>query len=128
MLYYIGQIYKKSIIVSDDLVNKFAEVSGDKNPIHLDDEFASKTQFKKRIVHGMLLGSFISAILGNEFPGQGTIYLNQNLSFRKPIYINDTVDIIIEVIEIKNKKLTLKTNCYVNNNIVIEGEGKVLIN
>ncbi|MDC1327137.1 MaoC family dehydratase [Ulvibacter sp.] len=122
-----GDKYKKSFLVDDEAIKMFAEASKDENPVHLNEEFAKGTIFKKRIAHGMLIGGYISSILGNDFPGKGTIYLNQTLSFRKPVFINETVEVIIEVIDITEKGwLMLTTNCFVNNNIVIEGSALVI--
>ena len=122
-----GDKYKKSFLVDDKAINIFAEASKDKNPIHLNEEFAMSTMFKKRIAHGMLIGGYISSILGNDFPGNGTIYLNQTLSFRKPVFIDETVTIIIEVIAVTKKGwLKLTTNCFVNDEIVMEGSALVI--
>lgn len=127
MKYQIGKNYKKSFIIDDLIIRKFAEASNDNNPVHLDDEFAKATIFKKRIGHGMLLGGLISSILGNDFPGNGTIYLNQSLSFRKPVFIDDQVDFIIEIIEITEKGwLKLKTNCFVKDTLIVEGSALVI--
>jgi 3-hydroxybutyryl-CoA dehydratase len=127
MKFQIEDKFTKSFIIDDLIIRKFAEASYDKNPVHLDDEFAKGTIFKKRIGHGMLLGGLISSILGNDFPGNGTIYLNQSLSFRKPVFIDDQVDFILEVIEVTEKGwLKLKTNGLVNNEIVVEGIALVI--
>ena len=97
MKYKNGDKYIKSFLIDDEAIKSFAFASKDSNPVHLDEDFAKNTIFKKRIAHGMLLGGLISSILGNDFPGNGTIYLNQKMSFRKPVFIDDTVDIIIAV-------------------------------
>lgn len=78
---------------SEEDVRAFATLSGDENPLHLDDEYASKTKFKKRLVHGMLLGSACSALLGMHLPGKRCLYLRQTLNFRKPVFIGDRVKI-----------------------------------
>ena len=75
----IGDKFSKSKLVTEKMINEFAKQTGDNNPLHLDEEFAAKTQFTKRIAHGFLIGSFISAVLGNDFPGEGTIYLSQTM-------------------------------------------------
>ena len=82
----------------------FADITGDNNPIHLNEEEAKKTVFKSRVVHGMLTGSFISAVLGTKLPGPGTIYLEQILKFKKPVYINDTVTVKVTVSDIINEE------------------------
>lgn len=112
----------------EDIV-KFAEISGDKNPLHLDEEYASKSIFKKRIAHGMLIGSYISAVLGNEFPGEGSIYLEQNFKFMKPVFVDDIITIDIEIINIDMEKkiIFLKTEC--KNQLLemtLKGEAKIL--
>lgn len=127
MKYRIGDSFKKSFLINDEAIKQFALASMDKNPVHLDDEFAKTTIFKKRIAHGMLLGGLISSVLGNDFPGNGTIYLNQEMSFRKPVFIDEFVDIIIEIMEITDKGwLSLSTNCYVKNNLVMAGKALVI--
>ena len=87
----IGDSFAASRLVTDELIRQFAEVSGDFNPIHLDEEFAKRTRFGKRIAHGMLSGAFISAVLGNEFHDRKTIYLSQTLKFTAPVFIGDMV-------------------------------------
>jgi len=110
-------------------VQAFAEISLDRNPIHLDDNFAKKTIFKKKIVHGLLVSSLISAVLANKLPGPGSIYLSQELKFLKPVFIDDIITAEVEVTEIDyNKKLiTLSTSCInQHNDIVISGQALIL--
>ena len=83
-----GAIYIHEFSFSQEEVNKFAEVTGDKNPVHLDEEYASKTMFKRPIIHGMLGASIFSKVFGTLFPGEGTIYIKQSLSFLKPMYVD----------------------------------------
>lgn len=90
--------------VNESDVIAFADITGDNNPIHLDEEEAKKTVFKSRVVHGMLTASFISAILGTKLPGPGTIYLEQSLKFKKPVYVNDTVYVQVTVSDIINEE------------------------
>ena len=125
--YFIGENRNYSKIITESDIEKFAEVSGDFNPIHIDEIEASKSIFGRRICHGMLVTSYISAILGNEFPGQGTIYLSQSVNFKKPVYIGDTVTIKITVKDIKRKDIiVLETNVFnQHNEIVISGEATV---
>jgi 3-hydroxybutyryl-CoA dehydratase len=87
----IGDKFSTERLVTDELVRKFAEVSGDHNPIHLDEEAAKKTRFGRRIAHGMLSGAFISAVLGYEFSERRIVYLSQTLKFTAPVFIGDTV-------------------------------------
>ena len=119
----VGDNYDEAFHVTPKKVYDFAEVSGDKNPIHLDADFAAKSIFKKPIAHGILIGSFISKVLGNNFPGYGTIYLKQEFNFLAPIYVGDTVNVKVEVIEKKESKPIYKisTTCFVENKEVING-------
>ncbi len=112
-----------------DLV-AFADASGDHNPVHLDDAYAQTTRFGKRIAHGMLVAGLISAVLGTQLPGPGTIYLGQELSFKAPVFIGDTITAEIEVASVREGKpiAILKTNCYNQEGaIVIEGKATVLV-
>lgn len=100
----IGDCGSFSKTITDADIVLFAGVSGDFNPIHINDEFAKNSIFEKRIAHGMLSASFISTVLGMYMPGPGTIYLEQNLKFRKPVYIGDTITAKAIVSEVKNKE------------------------
>ncbi len=114
---------------SDADVRSFAEISGDKNPIHLDDEYAEKTQFKRRLVHGLLAAGLISAVIGTELPGEGSIYLNQSLSFRAPVFIGDRITATVTVVKLREDKpiITLETVCKnQDEKVVIEGEAVLL--
>ena len=103
--------FSKTISESD--IYLYAGITGDFNPAHLDEVYASKTFFKTRIAQGMLLGGFISAILGFHLPGPGTIYIRQELDFRSPVRIGDTVTAVAEVIElnVEKNRVKLKTTC-----------------
>ena len=123
--------HKKSLVKTFDFntVKHFAEISGDNNPIHLDEEYAINTIFGKCITHGMLVSSMFSNIIGNLLPGPGSIYLSQTLSFKKPVFVGDTVTAFVEVLHIREDKpiFTLKTWCENNaEEIVIDGEALVL--
>lgn len=112
----------------DDVIN-FSEISGDKNPIHLDLEFAKKTVFKRPIIHGFLGGSIFSKIIGTDFPGKGTIYLRQNMSFRKPMYVEETYTAKVEIAEKypeKNQALLVTTIINNDGEFIIKGEALVL--
>src|SRR5690625_6617701 len=87
----------KRFKVTEKDVQDFANCSKDRNPIHLDKEYAESSIFKRRIAHGMLLGSYISSVLGNDFPGIGTIYVSQSLNFKQPVFFVDIISVIIEV-------------------------------
>ena len=126
--YKIGDKVSLTKAFSEEEVLHFSRLSTDTNPIHLDHEFASASVFGSRIVHGMLAAGLFSALLGRELPGAGTIYLGQQLSFKKPIFIDEEVTASVEIIKIREDKLiiTLETLC-VNSKgeIVIEGEAVV---
>lgn len=125
----IGQTAKMVKAVSDADITKFAEVSGDHNPVHLDESYAATTQFKGRIAHGMLSVSFISAVLGNDLPGAGSIYLGQSLKFKAPVRPNDTVTTVVTVKEIiaDKKRVILTTQCFVSETMVIDGEATIMV-
>ena len=109
----IGDTFSKSREVTDELIRQFAEVSGDYNPIHLDEEFAKTTRFGRRIAHGMLGGAFISAVLGYEFSVRKIIYLSQTLKFVAPVFIGDTVTAKATIKSIRQDKpiITVETIC-----------------
>jgi len=126
----IGDKFSKDRKVTDELVRKFAEVSGDYNPIHLDEEFAKTTRFGRRIAHGMLSGAFISAVLGFEFRERKIVYLSQTMKFVAPVFIDDTVTATGTVIRIREDKgiVVLETICTnQNNEILVKGEAVVMI-
>jgi 3-hydroxybutyryl-CoA dehydratase len=111
------------------MVRTFAEVTGDTNPVHLDDAYAEGTRFGRRIAHGMIAAGLISATLANDLPGPGTIYLNQTLQFRAPVYLDETITATVEVLEVRPDKpiATLATVCTnQNDEVVLEGEAVVL--
>ena len=113
--------------VDEDILT-FSELSNDKNPIHLDSNFASKTNFGRKIVHGMLIASLFSGLLGEKLPGKGTIYLGQTITFIKPVFINEEVTASVEIKYIRKDKpiYTLKTICETKlNGIVVNGEAIV---
>jgi len=124
----IGTKATLSRTITEDDILLFALVSGDHNPIHLDAEYAEKTLFGKRIAHGFLIGSLISAVLGNEMPGPGSIYLGQTLKFLAPIHIGDTVTVTVKVVAIREDKriVTLHTECTnQHGTLVLSGEATV---
>ena len=118
---------EKTITIED--IKRFAEVSGDFNPVHLDEEFAKKTIFKRRIAHGFLTASFISTIIATELPGPGSIYLKQSLKFLAPVYINEKILVKVRIIEIniEKSKVKLITECFKNKTLVLTGEAEILI-
>ncbi len=127
---HIGDTFSASRLVTDELIRKFAEVSGDFNPIHLDEEFAKTTRFGKRIAHGMLSAAFISAVLGNEFKDRKTIYLSQTMKFTAPVFIGDTVTATATVTAIREEKgiVTLDTICSnQSGETLVKGESVVMV-
>jgi len=115
-------------IESSDVVG-FAEVTGDRNPIHLSEHFAAKTPFGGRIAHGLYTASLISAVLGTRLPGPGAIYISQTLNFRAPVRIDDTVDVTVTVTELVPEKFRarLRCECSVGGEIVLDGEALVKV-
>ena len=126
--------------VTPALVGAFADVTGDKNPVHLDPLYAKNTIFGRPIAHRMIGASFISAILGNELPGKGTIYKSQTLKFVRPVYVGDKIIVRVSVLRIEplvlkngtlpvyTSEVTLTTNCYNEKmQLVIEGIAEVLV-
>ena len=115
--------------VSEDDIASFAEVSGDYNPVHMDEDYATGTFFKSRIAHGMLTASFISTVLGTRLPGPGCIYLSQNLRFLAPVRIGDTVKALARVasLDMTKRRAQFACHCEVNGKIVVEGEAMVFV-
>jgi 3-hydroxybutyryl-CoA dehydratase len=125
----VGMTAAYEHVVSEDDVVGFADVSGDHNPVHLDEAYARTTRFKGRIVHGMLSASFLSTAIASRLPGPGTIYLTQNLSFRAPVRIGDKVEARVTVTDIIREKarVVLKTVCRVGETVVIDGDALVMV-
>ncbi|MBP6011168.1 MAG: MaoC family dehydratase [Alphaproteobacteria bacterium] len=119
--------YGKTITDADIVM--FAGVSGDTNPVHLDQEFAAKTPFKTRIAHGMLSAGFISTVIGTKLPGPGSIYMSQTLRFKAPVKIGDTVQTTCTISEIipDKRRAVLSTICKVGDTVVIEGEALIMV-
>lgn len=115
-------------VAESDIV-KFAEVTGDTNPVHLDAAYAAGTRFKERIAHGMLSAGLISAVFGTRIPGPGAIYVSQTLKFRAPVKIGDKVTAKVEVISrVPEKKfVTFKTQCLVGDTVVVDGEATLMV-
>ena len=121
------ETYSKTVKSSD--VVGFAEITGDRNPIHLSEHFAAKTPFKGRIAHGLYTASLISAVIGTRLPGPGAIYISQTLRFLAPVKIGDTVDAIVEVAELNDQRqrARLSCKCKVGDIVVLEGEAMVKV-
>jgi acyl dehydratase len=126
----VGDAAEITRTVTDEDVRAFAEVTGDRNPVHLDDEYAAGTRFGRRIAHGMFGASLISAVLANELPGRGTVYLSQTLRFNAPVFPGDTVTARVVVKQVREDKpvVTLETFCTnQRGERVVEGEAVVLV-
>ena len=125
----VGQTatYAKTVTEADVVL--FAGISGDTNPVHINEEFASQTMFKGRIAHGMLSVGFISTIFGTKLPGPGAIYISQNLRFKAPVKIGDTVVAKVELTELvpEKKRASFKTTCTVGTTVVIDGEATIMV-
>jgi|TARA_B110000503_G_scaffold142275_1_gene238539 3-hydroxybutyryl-CoA dehydratase len=124
----IGMIRSLQKQVTDRDIELFAEISTDRNPVHLDDDYARDTIFEGRIAHGMLTAGLVSAVIGEQLPGHGTVYLGQSLKFLGPVRPGDVVTAEVEVIEIDNAKrrVTMDTRCIVNGKKVLVGQATVL--
>ncbi|WP_434154500.1 MaoC family dehydratase [Pseudomonas sp. JZ134] len=124
----VGQKASVSRTIEERDLLLFAEVSGDRNPVHLDAEYAAKSVFREQIAHGMLSGALISAAIACELPGPGSIYLGQTLSFNKPVKLGDTLKVEIEVLEkLPKTRVRLATRVFnQNDEQVVDGEAEVL--
>ncbi|MDX5592973.1 MaoC family dehydratase [Pseudovibrio sp. SPO723] len=126
---YVGMSEELVKTVSSQDIVGFAQVSGDRNPIHLSQHFAAKTPFKTRIAHGLYTASLISAILGTRLPGPGAIYLSQTLNFKAPVHIGDEIHVVVTVAELieKGHRARLNCTCTVGDTVVLEGEALVKV-
>lgn len=125
----IGQSATLTKTITAKDLELFGEVTGDLNPVHFDETYAATTQFKKRIAHGMLTGSLFSTLLGTQLPGAGSIYVGQTLSFKRPVFLNDTLTVSIEVSTLEDKKRLVTLNCSIknqDNKVVVTGEAQAI--
>ena len=125
-----GQSISVTREVSEEDVRRFASISGDDNPIHLDEEFARASRFGRRIAHGMLIGSYISAAIGTRLPGRGAVYLSQSLSFKAPAFVGEAVTVVLTVKASRSDKpiLVLDTRCLgPRGDLLVEGEAVVMM-
>lgn len=125
----VGMTESYEQTITDFDIKSFASLSGDNNPVHMSDQYAEKSRFKKRIAHGLLSASFFSALFGTRLPGYGCVYVSQNLNFRRPVFIGDTVTATIEIykIDIHKSRVFFKTICKVKQKVVIDGEAEIFI-
>lgn len=125
----IGALASRAKTITDADILAFAQASGDYNPIHLDDAYAARSQFGRRIAHGMLTASLVSAVLGNDLPGPGSVYLGQDLKFKAPVYVDDTITATVELIKYRPERriATFRTTCTKQDGtLVLEGEAVVI--
>ena len=127
---FVGQKIAFSEKINESLLNDFAKISGDFNPLHMNKEYAATTNFEKRVCHGMLLASFFSQLVGMHLPGKNSLYFSQTLNFRNPCFIDDEVIIEGEIIEKKSsiKLITMKTTIHnQTGKCIIDGVAKVIV-
>lgn len=115
--------------VTDADILMFSGVSGDTNPVHLDEEFAGATMFEGRIAHGILVASLISTVLGTRMPGPGAVYISQTLKFMAPVRAGDTVRarVTVSEVDVDKKRVTFETGCYIGDRAVVTGEAKLMV-
>ena len=125
----VGQTAELRRTVAASDLDAFAAVTGDTNPVHLDEAYAAATPFKGRIAHGMLSAGYISAVLGTRLPGPGAVYVSQSLSFRRPVRIGDevTAEVKVTAIDAARGRVTFATTCVVAGKTVVEGEAVVVV-
>ncbi|HEY3949927.1 MaoC family dehydratase [Phenylobacterium sp.] len=124
----VGQSAETTRVVGAADIEAFAAVSGDVNPVHLDEAYAKTTTFGGRIAHGMLSAAYISAVLGNQLPGPGAIYLSQSLRFRRPVKVGDAVTarVTVKSLDAEKAHAVFETLCLVNGRTVLDGEALIL--
>jgi 3-hydroxybutyryl-CoA dehydratase len=125
----VGMSASSATVITDEKVRKFAELSGDNNPVHLDEKYAETSRFKRRIAHGLLSASFFSALFGTELPGQGCVYASQNLQFKRAVYLGDTVvaTVTVTAVHFAEKRVSFDTVCTVKGKKVIDGSAEIFI-
>lgn len=124
-----GMEVSYSQTITDADVKAFAGLSGDHNPVHVSDEVAEASRYKKRIAHGLLSASFFSALFGTRLPGPGCVYVAQNLQFKRPVYLNDTVtaQVTVDRVDLEKRRVFFRTVCKVRNKVVIDGEAEIFV-
>lgn len=125
----IGMEVSYSQTITDSDVKAFSGISGDKNPVHMDENYATNSRFKKRIAHGMMSAGYFSALFGTKLPGEGCVYVSQSLNFKRPVYLGDTVQatVIVKAIDLKKRRVFFDTICTVRNKIVIDGKAELFV-
>lgn len=125
----VGQVVEKRHVVTDADIHTFARLTGDYSPLHVDEGFAKRSRFGKRLAHGLLTSSFITGIIGMDLPARNGIYLGQTLSFRKPVFIDDEVVVRATVTAIDNEKsrIRLATVCFARGEVAVDGEALIFV-
>lgn len=125
----IGMEVSYSQTITDADIKAYSGISGDKNPVHMDEEYASGSRYKKRIAHGLMSASYFSALFATKIPGEGCVYVAQSLKFKKPVYLDDTITatVIVLNIDLKKRRVFFRTICKVKNKIVIDGEAELFV-
>ena len=125
----VGMRATTSMVITGEKIDTFADLTGDHNPIHVDEDFAKTTMFGQRIAHGALSASLISAVLGNDLPGPGAVFVELNLRFRRPAFIGDEVVAVAEVAEInaRNGRVKMKCYCEVDGKQICRGDAGVMV-
>lgn len=124
----VGMTAELQVPITHERIMAFAEASGDYNPLHVDEEFATASAYRGRVAHGLLSASFVSAVVGTMLPGPGAIYLGQTLNFHKPVRIGDVVTARVTVQSIDpSARVVLKTECLVQGEAVLEGEATIRV-
>ena len=125
----IGMSASYSQTITDADIKAYAGMSGDRNPVHVDAEFSEESRYGRRIAHGLISAGFFSAIFGTKLPGPGCVYVSQQLSFKRPVYIDDTVvaTVTVRKIDLDKQRVYFDTTCKVRNKIVISGDAEIYI-
>lgn len=125
----LGMCHETYHTITETDIELFAEVSGDRNPLHMDEDYARQTAFGQRIAHGALTASYISGILGNNLPGPGAIFTGLSMRFRRPVFIGSEVTVRVEITEMleRGNRVTLKVACIVDGKAAISGEAQVMV-
>jgi 3-hydroxybutyryl-CoA dehydratase len=125
----ISDTASMSLIADPETVNQYARLTGDLNPVHMDEDYAARSFFKKRVVHGLLAAGLIGAVLGTRLPGPGTIYLRQELDFQSPVFLGDTITARVQVLEKFDRQEKIKLRTWVENQdgrLVLDGSALIL--
>jgi 3-hydroxybutyryl-CoA dehydratase len=125
----IGMSAEIAVEITHERIMSFAEASGDYNPIHIDEDYAKTTAYRGRVAHGLLSASFVSAVVGTMLPGPGAIYLDQTVSFHKPVRIGDTViaRVTVTAIDPASARVTLRTECLIDGEAILDGEATIRV-